>query len=266
MARAGRARGADRAACRARRTSGRPGPSAPAGPARRCTSTAAEPSARRRRPARRRHRALPRVLEPRLHDLRAARGRRAHRPAAARHRHRARGSSAWRRSCRTSPRSSRPTSSRRSSSSPRRCRGAASATTTRTTRAMRIIADHSRGTANLIADGVVPSNEDRGYILRRIMRRAIQQGRVLGLEPPFLGASPSARSRRWPTPTRTSPRERDTIMRWVSDEERSFGRTLERGTELLDAADRRGQASRARPGSTRPTRSSSTTPTASPTT
>src|SRR5688500_15206079 len=57
----------------------------------------------------------------------------------------------------------------------------------RTTRAMRIIADHSRGTVNLIADGVVPSNEDRGYILRRIMRRAIQQGRVLGLEPGFLG-------------------------------------------------------------------------------
>ena len=52
---------------------------------------------------------------------------------------------------------------------------------------MRIIADHSRGTVNLIADGVVPSNEDRGYVLRRIMRRAIQQGRVLGLEPPYLG-------------------------------------------------------------------------------
>ena len=57
----------------------------------------------------------------------------------------------------------------------------------KTTRAMRIIADHSRGTAHLLADGVVPSNEDRGYILRRIMRRAIQQGRVLELEPPYLG-------------------------------------------------------------------------------
>ena len=56
-----------------------------------------------------------------------------------------------------------------------------------TTRAMRILADHSRGTAALIADGVVPSNEDRGYVLRRIMRRAIQQGRSIELETPVHG-------------------------------------------------------------------------------
>jgi alanyl-tRNA synthetase len=102
------------------------------------------------------------------------------------------------------------------------------------TRAMRIVADHSRGAAFLIADGVVPSNEDRGYILRRIMRRAIQQGRTLGLEAPWLdrfvertieimsGAYPELAA------------ERETIARWVGDEEESFGRTLERGTELLE--------------------------------
>ena len=49
-----------------------------------------------------------------------------------------------------------------------------------------MLADHGRGGAFLMADGVVPSNEDRGYVLRRIMRRAMHQGHVLGIEGPFL--------------------------------------------------------------------------------
>ena len=53
-------------------------------------------------------------------------------------------------------------------------------------RALRILADHSRGMSFLIADGVVPSNEERGYVLRKIMRRAIYQGRRIGIEGPFL--------------------------------------------------------------------------------
>jgi alanyl-tRNA synthetase len=101
------------------------------------------------------------------------------------------------------------------------------------TRALRILADHGRGMAFLLADGVVPSNEERGYILRRIMRRAIQQGRVLGIEQPFLvalcdvvrevmgGAYPQLHE------------ERETIAKWAGAEEESFRRTLSQGQRLL---------------------------------
>ena len=103
----------------------------------------------------------------------------------------------------------------------------------KTTRAMRIVADHSRGMVNLIADGVVPSNEDRGYVLRRVMRRAILQGRVLGLEPPYLGRFAERAIELTGDVTPQLEAERETIMRWVIDEERNFGRTLDRGSELL---------------------------------
>jgi alanyl-tRNA synthetase len=100
-------------------------------------------------------------------------------------------------------------------------------------RAMRIIADHVRGTVELIADGVVPSNEDRGYVLRRIMRRAIQQSRVLGLEPGALsGFAERAVEILAPIHPQVAG-ERALIERWVAAEEEGFGRTLDRGTELL---------------------------------
>jgi alanyl-tRNA synthetase len=102
------------------------------------------------------------------------------------------------------------------------------------TRAMRIIADHSRSAAFLIADSVVPSNEDRGYILRRIMRRAIQQGRTLGLEAPWLGRFAERTIETMGDAYPELITERETIARWIDDEEESFGRTLERGTEMLE--------------------------------
>src|SRR5690606_12651195 len=97
----------------------------------------------------------------------------------------------------------------------------------------RIVADHSRGMTFLLADGVVPSNEDRGYILRRVMRRAILQGRNLGLEGSWL---PRFAERSIEILASAHPEleaERETIMRWAAAEQESFGRTLERGSEIL---------------------------------
>ena len=103
----------------------------------------------------------------------------------------------------------------------------------RATRAMRIVADHIRGAVNLIADGVVPSNEDRGYVLRRITRRAIQQGRVLGLDPPYLQPFADRVIELMSPAYPELAAERATIERWLGQEETSFARTLERGSELL---------------------------------
>jgi alanyl-tRNA synthetase len=103
-----------------------------------------------------------------------------------------------------------------------------------TDRPLRILADHSRAMTFLIADGVVPSNEDRGYVLRRVMRRAIQQGLGLGLEQGFLkryagrvleimgGAYPELRE------------HAEAIEMWASAEEEGFGRTVTQGTALLE--------------------------------
>jgi alanyl-tRNA synthetase len=102
-----------------------------------------------------------------------------------------------------------------------------------TTRALRILADHGRAAAFLIADGVVPSNEDRGYILRRIMRRTMQQGRALGLTEPFL---PKLYDRAIEVMGDAYPeleKERDTIRRWARTEEEHFGRTLAQGEKML---------------------------------
>ena len=102
-----------------------------------------------------------------------------------------------------------------------------------TTRAMRVLADHGRGATFLLADGVVPSNEDRGYVLRRIVRRAIQQGRSLGIDGPFV---PRLCERVIEVIGNAYPELREqagTIARWAAAEEESFGHTLEQGERLL---------------------------------
>src|SRR3954470_6846675 len=108
-----------------------------------------------------------------------------------------------------------------------------------TQRALRIIADHGRGMTFLLADGVVPSNEERGYVLRRIMRRAIQQGRVLGLDEPFL---PRVVERVIEVMGDAYPelrRDSDTILKWALAEDEGFRRTLAQGERLLAEVVRR---------------------------
>jgi len=100
-------------------------------------------------------------------------------------------------------------------------------------RALRVLADHSRAMTFLIADGVVPSNEDRGYVLRRIMRRAIQQGHSLGLEPGFLGRFADVVRELMAGEYPELNEQRETIHSWLAAEEQSFSRTLAQGSRIL---------------------------------
>ncbi len=99
---------------------------------------------------------------------------------------------------------------------------------------MRVIADHSRATAFLISDGVQPSNEGRGYVLRRIMRRAIRHGARLGLDEPFLEQTVD-RVIELMAPAFAELREnRSFVLSATRHEEESFRRTLDRGLRLID--------------------------------
>src|SRR5437764_2373463 len=100
-------------------------------------------------------------------------------------------------------------------------------------RALRILADHARAMNFLLADGVVPSNEERGYVLRRVMRRAIQQGRALDLEPGFL-VRYGERVRAVMGAVYPELNEHsEGIGMWLSAEEEGFGRTLVQGLGTL---------------------------------
>ncbi|MCG8552645.1 MAG: alanine--tRNA ligase [Desulfobacterales bacterium] len=101
--------------------------------------------------------------------------------------------------------------------------------------AMKVIADHSRASAFLICDGVLPSNEGRGYVLRRIMRRAIRYGRSIGLTEPFLHKTVqtvfSIMDEAYPELKESAA----FILNVVKNEEEKFLETLETGMKLLEA-------------------------------
>ncbi|MCC7384752.1 MAG: alanine--tRNA ligase [Deltaproteobacteria bacterium] len=101
---------------------------------------------------------------------------------------------------------------------------------------MRVIADHSRAASFLIADGVQPSNEGRGYVLRRIMRRAIRHGSRLGFDDLFFQRACLRVIDRMKGTYPELERARALITKVAENEETSFRRTLDRGLKLLSDA------------------------------
>jgi len=108
--------------------------------------------------------------------------------------------------------------------------------------AMRVIADHARATAFLVADGVLPSNEGRGYVLRRIMRRAIRFGRFLGLADRFFAEICLLVVELMRDSYPHLAGARDLLGKVAGNEESRFGETLDHGlTILADEIDRLGR-------------------------
>ncbi len=106
----------------------------------------------------------------------------------------------------------------------------------RSAASLRVIADHARATTFLISDGVLPSNEGRGYVLRKIMRRAIRHGRLLGQKDPFLYqmvfAVRDLMKDAYPELVDSAER----VARVVEAEERRFAHTLDLGLKQLEEA------------------------------
>ncbi len=100
--------------------------------------------------------------------------------------------------------------------------------------ALRVIAEHARASAFLIGDGVVPSGDDRGHVLRHIIRRAIRYGRRLGLTGPFLGQVVDEVIPRFQTVYGELSLNRDFIRRVVNLEEERFEQTVQNGLPLLE--------------------------------
>lgn len=100
----------------------------------------------------------------------------------------------------------------------------------------RVIADHLRSTSFLLADGVMPSNEGRGYVLRRIMRRAMRHAHILGAKEPLMhrlvGSLAAEMGAAYPELLRAQP----LIEATLRQEETQFRRTLDKGIKLLDEA------------------------------
>ncbi len=99
---------------------------------------------------------------------------------------------------------------------------------------LRIITDHARAVPFMIADGILPSNEGRGYVLRRLMRRAMRHGRMLGVDDPFMVRMVDLVVELMGDPYRELGEQHELIDRIVASEEERFGATLRQGLSFLE--------------------------------
>ena len=103
-------------------------------------------------------------------------------------------------------------------------------------KALRVLADHSRSITFMIADGILPSNDGRGYVLRRLLRNAVLKGHMLGIEGPFLGEFVAEVVRVMGDEYREVVDNRELIDHVVLSEEERFLRTLRQGRVFLEDA------------------------------
>jgi alanyl-tRNA synthetase len=109
------------------------------------------------------------------------------------------------------------------------------------TKAHRVLADHGRGMTFIVAEGVTPSNEGRGYVLRRIVRRAAQHGLRIGMQSPFLSDLADVVIEQMGPAYPELVEHRAEIHRVLATEEQRFGETLERGMAIFEEAAVKGE-------------------------
>lgn len=99
---------------------------------------------------------------------------------------------------------------------------------------LKVIADHARSMTFMIGDGILPSNEGRGYVLRRILRRAVRHGRLIGINQMFLAGAVDVVIKMFGHIYTNLAEKREYIQKVIEMEETSFLRTLKQGSELLN--------------------------------
>jgi alanyl-tRNA synthetase len=109
------------------------------------------------------------------------------------------------------------------------------------TKAHRVLADHGRGMTFLVGDGVTPSNEGRGYVLRRVIRRAVQHGLRIGMQAPFLSGLADAVIEQMGEAYPELGQHRAEITQVLNAEEERFAETLERGMKVFEDAAAQGE-------------------------